>query len=479
MGRWAASVAALERLAARAEERPLDHIRWLPGQHRFLSSPSKRKLYRTGNQHSGKTTAGLAELHYRCIGAHPFIDVPPAPITAWVVCASWDQSLAVQTKLAELIPAAELHPECTFDPGKGWKGKWPLVRYANGSIIRIKTTRQGGLRLSAATIDVAMFDEPPETSRIYGEVQKRVMRRNGTILMTLTPINAPVDWLKETVEQGQIEDHHVRLTPENMIPVGTSAPLRLDDGTPMDQTWIDRIVEETLPMERPVVLHGEWECRVEGRVFRAFDDTTHKTTAPPRGQCKIALGIDYGDGADFSQVVILCAVDDSGLYPRVWVLDEYVSDGTSTIDQDARAILVMLRRHNMKWRSVDRPHGDRVYDGRRGGISKKSNADMMRALARELQLTDSGLQPRIRTVKRGKGHGRGSVDHGCRFLHQSMVRPAHFHIHPRCGRLINSIMRWDYRDSEWKHAIDGLRYALHPWIFAKERRGPVPELRFG
>ena len=34
-------------------------------------------------------------------------------------------------------------------------------------------------------------------------------------------------------------------------------------------------------------------------------------------------------------------------------------------------------------------------------------------------------------------------------------------------------------DSEWKHAIDGLRYALHPWIFAKERRGPVPELRFG
>ena len=470
-------LSALSALVDRGKTRPLDWIQWLPGQAAFLKDPSSRKLARWGNQWGGKTTTGLAEIIYRCLGEHPYFDVPPAPVECWVITASWDQSLAVQKKLAELVPKTAIDPRCVFDPVKGWRGKWPVIRFLNGSMIRIKTTRQGGLRLSAATIDCALFDEPPESPRIYSEIQKRVMRRNGAVLLTLTPINAPVDWLQELVSAGQIADHHYRLTPENLIPVGASEPLRLDDGTPMDQEWIDRIIAETLPHERPVVLDGEWECRTQDRVFTAFNPDVHISAEPPRGRMQICLGIDHGDGAEFSQSAILVAIDNSQRDERIHVLDEYASDGSTTSDMDAAAIIDMLRRHGLSWRSVDRAYGDRVYSGRRDGISKKSNEDLIQCIGRIVGIPGPKLYPQIKTVKRGKGHGRGSLDQGCRYLHQAMVRPGCFTVSPRCVRLIESIDRWNFSTwSEWKHAIDALRYSLDGYIFSRQRR-PVAKLR--
>ena len=82
----------------------------------------------------------------------------------------------------------------------------------------------------------------------------------------------------------------------------------------------------------------------------------------------------------------------------------------------------------------------------------------------------------IRTVKRGVGHGRGSVDIGCRYLHQAMLRPGHFRIHPRCTYLIEAIDKWRYEDDGFKDHIDALRYALDSRIFtgrANLRVAPV------
>lgn len=461
----------LDRLKTRAVNNPLAHMRWLPGQHAFLSDPSPRKLFRAGNQSQGKTTCALAEVIFRSLGEHPFLQVGKPPIESWVVCASWSQSLAIQSKLWAMVPKDRIHPSTEYDPVKGFRGVNPAVRFDNGSIVRFKTTQQGGLSLAGSTIQCALFDEPPKSARIYGEVQKRVMRagKQGQVMLALTPVNAPCEWLKEACGEGLITDHHYRLEPKNLIPVGSSDPMVLTDGTVCNQEWIDKVIAETLPWEAPVVVHGEWEMRTTGAVFANFRRDDHVSQELPKSHTQLALGIDHGDGANFSQAAVLVAVDTSAEYERLWVLDEYQSEGTTTPDQDARALKVMLDRHGLQWSSLDYVWGDRKYPGRRAGASKKSNLDLIHAMARELHMPYSKIRPPIRTVKRGQGRGAGSVHRGVRYVHHSMVRPGHFHIHPRCQNLIECIERWDFRDDKHKHMIDALRYSLQSWVFARRK----------
>jgi phage terminase large subunit-like protein len=404
--------------------------------------------------------------------------VPDPPIEAWVLCASWPQSLAIQGKLNELLDPAELDPRTrTFDPKNGFGANGPVVMLRNGSVIRFRTTQQSGLDLAGATIDVALFDEPPYSQRVFSEVDKRRLRTNGVLLMTLTPINRPTDWLRELAEGGGLSDHHYRLEPENLIPVGASQPLTLKDGTPMDQVWIDAVVSSSLAHEIPVVCHGEWELRTMSRYFAAFTDVEHISEAPPRGKCELVLGIDHGSGGDFSQVAILAAVAKGPDWERVWVLDEYIATQDTTTQNDADSIVDMLARNGIRWDELDHIHGDRSWEGRKSTHARKSNALLMQAIGRRLGHDPS---PDIRTVKRGHGRGKGSIDAGGRYLHQCMVRPGHFSVHPRCTRLIESMNRWDFSDSEWKHAIDGLRYSLDHLIFAPNRRsGGPPVLLYG
>lgn len=486
------------RIRRGVELRPLDYFQWLPPQHAFFSCPDRVKLFRAGNQALGKTTSGLAEVLWRCTGTHPFLTVPSRGIEAWVICASWSQSLAIQQKLWDLAPKDLVHPETEFDPVKGFRGKNPAlrIRAADGSwsIIRIKTTNQGGLMLAGASIDVAMFDEPPKSARIFGEVLKRVMKANGVVLLTLTPVNAPTEWLQELTvprEDGTpplVTDIHYKLTPDVLIPMGSDEPLRLRDGTPCDEAWIRQIIRETLPHEVPVVVHGEWEMRVEDGVFRAFRASgpstgphhSHVIEALPAGTYDLRLGVDYGHGGNFEQVAVLVAVrrDPKTKQDRVYIVDEYVSDRETTQDDDARAILDMLDRNGLTWSSLDRAYGDRPYGGKGGAkVGGKSNKGLEAALVKlDAAKRREALEPRIRTVKRGRGHGAGSVHVGAEYLHRAMVREGHFRIMRRCSRGIESLSKWDWTDSEWKHWIDALRYALDDRIFGgrtRQKAAPV------
>ena len=278
----------------------------------------------------------------------------------------------------------------------------------------------------------------------------------------MTPVNAPVDWIRDLCEAGQIEDIHSPLTPEAMIPVGYQQPLRLDDGTPCDADWIAQVLGESLPMEIPVVVDGEWEFRTHGRVFTAWDTATHISPVGPRGKATVSIGIDYGSKL-LKQIAVLTATQGSRGHERIWVLDEMASGARSSIRDDARDILAMLNRNNLRWRDVDTAWGDRLY--LRGQADRKSNQDLTRELSRELGVRTESLRPPIRTVKRGKGRARGSVSAGCRFLHQAMLREGGFTVHPRCERVIESLNRWDYSDSDWKDAIDAVRYSLQSKVF--------------
>tara|TARA_R110002073_G_scaffold28815_1_gene91306 strand:+ start:1955 stop:3373 length:1419 start_codon:yes stop_codon:yes gene_type:complete len=454
----------LRALAEEAENDPSAWMEWLPPQDAFHRDPKPVKLLRTGNQ-LGKTTAGLTEVHWRSIGTHPHYETREPPIEAWVICASWSQSLAIQAKFYE-IARKHLIAGTRFDAVNGFHANRPTARYPNGSIVRFKTTQQNSLDLAGATIDLAMFDEPPKSPRIFEEVRKRLLRRQGTLLMCLTPINAPCGWLRELCEAGQITDHHWRLEAESLIPVGDTEPLRLPDGTPMDEAWIDEVRRNTLPQEIPVVVDGEWEMRVEGRVFSQFDATTMVHDNAPDGEVTVCLGIDHGTKVG-KEVAVLVLVDRSEDQDRIVVWDQYVGRENTSTSDDARGILDMLKRNKLRWSQLDEVWGDRLYI--RGIADKKSNRDLIDAVARLLGVPSQSLSPSVRTVKRGRGRGKGSVDAGCRYLHQAMVKDGHFSVHPRCEDVIEALQKWDYRDDDNKDKIDALRYALQRQVFAPRR----------
>lgn len=471
---------------------PLGAWRPLPKQYAFLKNRAQRRLLRAGNQF-GKTEAGVVDLVAYSTGENPWTGpegATKAPITAWVICASWSQSLVIQEKIWNKLPKDSLHPDCAYDEANGFSPtKAPVIRirHVSGgySTIRIKTMDQGGLRLASATLDYVWFDEPPKSPRVYTEVTKRIMRagRNGRIVLTMTPVNAPVEWLAELVERGTVEDHHARMEPAEFClmkrtirPGGavewlpTAEPVKLRDGTPADAAWIQRQIADTLPYEVPVVCHGEWKMAADAPIFTAFRPANHVTLEAPPADAVLGLGIDFGVRA-FSQTGVLVAWTDDEDDAALWILDEYVGEHETTEDDDAAGLIDLLERSELTWAELDHVHADKAFTSGAGKrtITLKSAERLARALVREPRAGAHGIRravvPAIRPAKRGLSAKAGSVEFGCTFLHRMMVANR-LRIHPRCERTISAIQNYDMtQNSAESHYIDAIRYALKPLIW--------------
>jgi phage terminase large subunit-like protein len=447
-----------------AQNRPLDFIQWTPPQSAWLRSRDKRKLLRAGNQ-IGKTWCGLAEVIWRATGTHPYIPTRVPPVEIWIVCTTWPQSVAIMKKFWELCPKNLIRNK-TFDPRYGFGKDNPAVVFECGSVVRFRTTNQGAEALAGATVDYILIDEPT-SEEVYRELDRRVLRRAGDIGLTLTPINRPVEYLRQLVRDGAIFDVHAKLTVANLTPIGAREPMRLLDGTLMDEVWIAEQRRLVLQRFQPVVLDGEWEQRIEGAVFSSFDVDQHVVEdALPEGvDLRVHFGFDYGEG-DFRDVGMLAAVDKRGDHPRVHLLDEFVSDGTALPEEQAVGILGMLDTQGWKWkRDVTGAVGDKPTTGR---VGRKSNTDLAAALERELRKRgelkrNQTLDPSIRQAKTGRGGGAGSVWRGVEWLHRAMLRPGHFTVDPRCERTIVCLQKWEGDNSEFKDPIDAARYATWPY----------------
>ena len=468
--------ANLKAIGAAAERRPLDFMRWLPAQLEFLKAKEKRVLLRTGNQ-LGKTTAGCAELLWRMEGRHPFKEVRPAPVFGIVLCATHEQTLAIQKKLWDLVDRSLLAEGCVYDAKKGGLvGKYPRLRMTNGSEVIFRSGRGESLNLAGHTADFLWVDEPPTSARVFSEGQKRVLRTNGSVFLTLTPVNSDVRWLKDAVEAGAIRDIHTRMTPEALIPVGSTRPIRLSDGTPASAEWIEQIEKETLPWERDVVVHGGWEFRSESRVFESFDRDKMITRQTPAGDVPIYLGIDHGSGRLGSSFAAVVAVESlpGEEYPRIYVLSEYSSGDLTTEDHDAFGILESLDRIGIRYSDLSGASGDVPHFGsnKKNPLAKKSNALLSAALGKCPLAARHGIgpglvDPPIINAKKGRGPGSpGAVAFGATWLHRVMIRDRFF-VHPRCVNIIEAISRYDLKaNTKSAHAIDSIRYALRTIIYA-------------
>lgn len=433
-------------LGKRAHADPLAYYRPTQPQLRFLQSTSQIKLFRAGNQ-AGKTWAGVADCIWRCLGSHPYTFVKAAPIEAWVVVVSWEQSLSIQKKIWQLLPKDAIEDDCEYIEGKGFRGKVPIVRFRSGSILRIRTVNQGALALAGSTIDFCLIDEPPPEA-IWSEIAARVLRQRGRIAITLTPIGLPLGWLKKLVEAGEVEDIHTPLTVEATTPIGGRPLLQKAD--------IDKLEAQVLPQERAQRIHGEWESGwVEGRVFKQFDPATMVRDEAPAGEALIGIGIDHGKESGAQTAVMVAITRTADNDPKITVLDVCASNGMSTPEEDAAQILAMIKRAGLRWEQIDRWVGDRAAISRKGAAIK-SNALLVQAFEKQLKIPVGSWPVRINTAYKPAG----SVFHGYRILQACMLR-GDFVVHPRCKRIIEDLGKFDGRDaSEHKHTIDALRYAL-------------------
>lgn len=485
-GNAAELLGLFERAVDVAVADPLSCVPWTKPQHEWLSLDAPRKLLRAGNQ-IGKTWAGLAEVIFRCIGRHPFLSVRRPPIEAWIVCTSWQQSVAIMGKFHELCADSFIdHKQSSnFSRKNGYGKENPTVVFREewgGSIVRFKTTMQGASAVASGTIDLVLVDEPP-TEDVYRELASRVRRRGGTILITLTPINNPCGWLKQLVADGVVQEVHAKLLPENLIPHGLATPL-YSDGAPMDAAWIAEQRRITPPSIADVVLDGEWEARFVGAWLKCFSRDRHVgdyTFDPSRGQTRWVVGIDYSSATrEAGQVAVLARVqerrDERGR-ARFYVLavDEVVEDGVVTNEDFAGQMLTMLGRHGLRWVDVWQAHGDNPVRGRYG--VERSNIETRKALAREIGVSPEGLLPRILSAK--DGDGATMYDVSCRWLYERFATDEAM-VHRRCARLIEACETWDgSRDHPAKDRIDALRYALKPFAMRYPGRSGAVSLRIG
>ena len=397
-------------LVSKTSRRRLDYLRYTDWQKTYLSDDAPSVLLRKGNQIGG-TTAKHAEIIHRCRGTHPFKRTHRPPINAIVLSESWEQmgqAGGYMQKLWELLPKDEIDPKVRFEPGRGITGKPPRIVFTSGpgkgSVITFGTYRQGASRVAGSTVHFIDLDEPGPESILH-EVMPRLLRHGGHIRIGFTPVlNMPDQrWLRQLVEAGEIGEHNPWLVEKNCWPKGNPGPW-------LAQADIDRVARAWPEAIRSMRIKGSWDPVLTHKWLTNFDSSRHVRPERPPAGAYLGVGVDHGANAGKQAAVLVAVVDRGELSPYVFVLDEAISDGMSTPDQDARAIHEMLERNGYSWRNVDEWVGDRPT-GESRYLIKKSNVLLRKHLAYQAKVLVKAF-PLLKTPKKWWG----SVEHGLHLL---------------------------------------------------------------
>lgn len=441
----------------RSADEALRFVRWTRPQRLFLEDDRRTAIWRDGNR-LGKSWALAYEVIARCRGRHPFKRTHPPPIRALIVGHSLEQMEPLMAAIWRFLPKHEIDDRCGFDPGRGITGKPPRIVFTSGpgagSVVSFATYRQGSQRVAGGAYHFIGCDEPA-TESMFGELRPRLLTTRGDMRVNFTPTPdaPPQGWLRDLVEAGTIPEHNYHLSEATVWPEGAPRPL-------LYQAEIDAEASTWLEVERAMRLEGAWEPVVSGRWLTQFSDANVASFATPDlpTGATVGVGVDHGANAG-KQAACLIVVDQGrSERPRVWWCDEVVSDGYTTPEQDASAILAMLRRNGLTYDDVDDWVGDRPTGENRWLVSK-SNRDLLRELARQVGRPLEECR-RIHTPKKWAG----SLTHGLRLVNGLCGRrdeqdaPALL-VSQRCETLIEACRTFagDRRDPG-KDILDAARY---------------------
>lgn len=456
--------------AALTARDPVAAMRFAPWAEKFLADASQFRLIRACNQ-IGKTEVVTADLVHELRGTNPYRTRRfSGPLNVILVSESIEQMAgegAILEKLWTKLPKDEIDPAVYFERGHGLRGvRHPAITFvrgpAAGSVIRLRTYRQDPQTLAGSTVHHIVADEPcPEST--YAELVPRILAHGGTFTVSFTPTPAmsSQDWLRKLVDAGQFSQHHVTMRPENAWPRGYARPF-------LTQEKIDAFAASLPNAERGMRLEASWEPLAEGRWLTAFSPSNVKPFdlgALPR-ESFVVVGIDHGLKAGKQAAVLAVVANRFDPQPRIWFVDEAQSDGHTTVDQDAAAILAMLARNGLKYEHVDAWTGDRqTGDGLI--LKSKTNKDLRAAFGRILGKAwkDESLGYIHTPVK-----WAGSLTHGLRLLNGAFGEGRAI-VHPRCQRFAEACNT--FRGGKFepcKDILDAGRYAMEYAL-----RGTKPE----
>ena len=241
----------------------------------FDLPPGLRYLVRAGNR-AGKSEHGAAFLvlcallrrgSYRAVGV------------------TYRQMIEVVGKLLyELIPPRALARDSVYTATRGWRNN--LIRLKNGSTIQLKSYDQDAQAHAGAPLDGAWLDEPPPEP-IYTETVARLHDREGFLLITATPLDQPVAYLRELVALPD--------SPWQELVVSFAV-----DSCPWytAEQIAARIKECALtPATFGQRIHGDWEGVTVARRFDGYDPTRHDRARPDLAKLVTSwrIGIDHGN----------------------------------------------------------------------------------------------------------------------------------------------------------------------------------------
>jgi len=438
------------RLLRRALADPLAFYVPRPGQLAFHKDPSNRRLVRGPNQIAGKSFCGSAEWLWWALHRHPHRETPEGPVDGLLVPYSDKSVKEIERSLYALCPKGTLHARCKYSLDHGFTvGGTRMMLFDNGSNLVIATSKGGTMSIAGGTKHLVWLDEP-QPPDVMGEATARAVERDGDIYQTLTPIGRPASHIRSKVDDGTYSETYIAPTPEN---------------TGKTREELESIRLGYLESERPQRFFGEWEGVSPDRLLSAWTDDHIFTDADdviPARKLTVGLGFDWAERS--MGTVCELVVIDPGQH-RVWAVDEYESQGRTTVEQDAIAVLAMLDRHGIPLAAVDVARGDVNSAGKSALTS--INRLMGEALARASGVPEHAIRAgqiplRIESARKGPG----SVLAGARTLNYALA-DWRLRVHERCARLVQGMRHWrgerTGRGADVKDALDAFRYiAVEP-----------------
>lgn len=430
---------------------PLSHVALTGPQTAFVQWDARMGAWIDANQ-LGKSF-GLAVLVLRFLRGDLEATMPRRfryrPARVLVIGESYEQMVDLMEKLWMLADKRELRESCGFEEGRGITGKPPRLVWdhgpARGAEVRFATYRAGSKRIAGGTYDLVVCDEPPPES-IIGEIIPRLFRLNGYLRIGFTPVPGmpSQQYMKDYIAAGKIERLTFGLTAANLIPVGRRVPL-------VSEARIKRLIDSLLPHHVPMRIYASLDPVARDRWVPAYDDQQHARRLPlaDLAGAHVALGVDHGTVARKQAGCLVAIVGRTTARPRVHVLAETVADRVTGPEDDARAVIDMIRRAGLEPEDVDDWYGDIPAKTDDGAVAK-SNAELAREIGRVL----GRPPPRIRVPRKG----RGSVELECRAMNV-IARRGDLTVDPACTSFRRALLAFEGDpDDPVKDIFDAGRY---------------------
>ncbi|SRR6266498_506676 len=226
----------------------------------FHAADGRNRLYIGGNR-SGKTTAGIADDIWWCMGKHPYRQVPDGGVRGRIVGVDFTYGV-------EKILKPEFMRWCPVSLLRG--GTWSdaydsqerTLHFENGSFVEFMSYDQDVDKFAGTSRHFIHFDEEPPQD-IFIECRARLVDTKGSWWMTLTPVQGMIWMFDEIYTRGNDPSSNI-----SVIEVDTFENPYLDD------VEINEFLKDIPEEDRDARLHGKF-VRRGGVIYKQFKRQIH------------------------------------------------------------------------------------------------------------------------------------------------------------------------------------------------------------